>query len=399
MKRALRHRAVAEPHPARGITQVGSGAPSARFGLPVGLVSAAVIAILVGSVLAMRLADVTVGAPAASAVGGSDSAPGQPVELARVALPGPVYDLAYDHESHAIWFPFLDPDGDDLLYRFDIGAGRLSSWPLPSTTHNGFLGRIAIGLDGSIWLTAEYRLLRFDPTTESLAVREFEPADSDATPSALKPEDPSPGTWPAAIGFDTDGSALISRHNVRSLIRMDESLRARGRVPLPPRVVGPGDIARVDRDLILATYAGSGQAAQVRSDGGLVRNLPATSVRVVAAGNRVLSVGTDGAKWLATDGSDELVLSIGGSLEDRGAPTSDGAVIYREGTGTIERYSNSGDVHSVFEFPRETFDEINPMGEAVTVFANHRVGGLAVDNDDNTWYVDITQPALVQLSL
>lgn len=318
-------------------------------------------------------------------------------EIARVKLPGPVYDLAIDAPRNALWFAYMAPDSDDALYRYDIASGTLSQWPLPPTDHNGFLERVAVAPDGGIWVTEEYSIVRFDPSASTMATHTFAEADSDATAGALSPNDPSPGTWPASIAFDTAGNTLVSRHNVRSLVRLDAELHVLASLKLPAEMAGPGDLIDVDGLIYAAPYAGFGNTVIFSESGTIRGSAAAGTVRFATRDGQVFSVGSGGLVAISQSAEVSRLLPSEGSPNDRVAPTADGAVVYLDGAGLIEEVSRDGTAIASMTLVNVPVVVGNPKGVPVTAYSRDEVGAIASDSRGSIWYVDVTAQDLVQL--
>lgn len=318
-------------------------------------------------------------------------------ETDRIALPGAVYDIVFDRGRAALWFAYMSGNPEDALYRYDVASGLLSHWALPPTDHNGFLERVSVAPDGSIWVTEDYSVVRFDPATSRLTSHTFEEADPDAAPSALDPTALSPGTWPAAIAFDSQGNALISRHNVSSLTRLDAALNVVGRVSLPSNMLGPGDLLDVDGLIYAAQYAGNGDAIAFSESGEVKSDVGPGVVRFSSVAGRVVSIGVSGVAAVNPEGSAPIGGSPEGSVADRVVATNDGAVTYRDGAGTFEAISAEGTVRAALTLKTVPVEVTNPLGEPVKGFERAQVGGLASDADGSVWYLDVSTSALVHL--
>jgi streptogramin lyase len=229
-------------------------------------------------------------APAASAY--------QPLgldEFQRIALPGAVYDMAFDSQRDAIWFAYMLSGEVDYLYRFDVATADLSRIELPPTDHNGFLGRVVISPDYSVWLTEEYRVVRFDPTTGGIQSLKLPVADADAFNSG------SPGTWPTAITFDSEGRALVARHNLASLLRLDSALRQVGRVPLPKGYGSLSDVLEADGLIYAAADDGRQGVAVLHEDGSVAEQTSFAAYHLFSGTSGVLGLGQSGAALLAPE--------------------------------------------------------------------------------------------------
>jgi streptogramin lyase len=338
--------------------------------------------------------------PAAPGIGATVSASPKDEglrETSRFALPGPIYDLAFDSSRNALWFAYMSSDPDDALYRFDLASQHLSHWALPPTDHNGFLMRVVVAPDGSIWTTEEYKVVRFDPASMAMASRTFPLPDADATATALSKNDSSPGTWLAAIGFDGEGNALVSRHNVTSLIRLDSGLNVLGRIPLPNGMVGPGDLVDVGGVIYATAYSGDGPTEIFNEAGVSKASVDGGGARLAEVATNVASVGPGGVVQIDARGVMSRIQPIGGSPDDRIAATATSVAVYSYGPSRIMEQSVDGSVLGTLMLQGQPVQKANPMGSVITVYAREDVGAIATDGQGSIWYVDVTTPALVHL--
>jgi streptogramin lyase len=322
-----------------------------------------------------------------------------PTELASYDLPGPVYDIAPDQSGNALWFAYMASGQADFLYRFDIQDGTFARWPLPPTDHNGFLERVVVAPDGSVWLSEDYQIIRFDPTSETMDSLPLAEDDPDARTDALT-DSPTPGTWPAAITFDSNGQALVARHNVASLLRLDASLHVVDRVALPPGYDNLGDVIDEKGILFLAPYSGAGPVAITDEDGQLIAEttFPANRLSGDAAG--VLAVGPSGAAWISPEAAIRPFGVEAGSPFDRGYSNGDGtSVLYLGSAGILERHGADGSVLASMEFERTPIQVDDGNGKVMTVSKMHRLSALVVESGGDVWYVDQSAPALVHIRL
>jgi streptogramin lyase len=357
-------------------------------------------ALLPTALVTVLLGGCSLGANAPSldeATSGGTAPPAGVVQQEIVTLPGEVYDLAYDPARDSLWFAFMSGDSPDVLYQYDLMTHKLSTWSLPPTDHNGFLERVVVAPDGSVWVTEDYTIVRFEPATGEVATKTLQLADVDASPAALTQDDPSPGTWPSAIAFLQNGEAIVARHNVAALLRLDNKLNTLGRIPLPQSLASPGDVADVAGHIFVAPYAGDGSAVVLNEDGSSSAVGASGINRFAQDGSRVASVGPSGVQILDEKAGAVSVASSSGSLFDRAAMTSDGFVTYQRYPGVIERRTKDGQVVTSYPLPREKVQEFNPEGSAVPVSAPDEVGALAVDGEDAIWYADTTKGLLIQL--
>jgi hypothetical protein len=359
---------------------------------PLGLALVVVLAAV--GVLAFR-AGVLPG-PLAPGAGGPRTA----VQLSSADLPGPVYDLAFDQARDSLWYAFMLSGEPVALYRYDIASGKTSHWSLPSTDYNGFLSRVVVAPDGSVWLTENYTVVRVDPVSGSVLKRTFTLADPDANSTAASQNDLSPGTWPTAITFDSAGMALVARHNVKSLVRFDSSLAEVDRVQLPGSIVGPGDLVDSGGVIYAAPYHGAGPGVVFSEKGALIGETTDSVSRFAVSGDGVVAMGSAGLSRVESNAVSTLWhTAISGGPEERFALTTSGAALYLDGPGTIQWISPGGGVEGELSLPWIPIQVANPGGKMVPAYTIHHVGAIAADTANSVWYVDITSYQLVHISL
>ncbi|MGD0247903.1 MAG: hypothetical protein ABSB75_02515 [Candidatus Limnocylindrales bacterium] len=343
---------------------------------------------------------ITAGGPGASGASGAVASPASFKELAKVDLPGPVYDLAYDRVSNSLWYVYMTSGAPAALYRYDIATGHVATWPLPPTDHNGLLERVALAPDGSVWVTEDYNVVRVDPGSGAVLTHSFPLADSDATSAALDPNNPSPGTWLSAIAFDSQGSAMVARHNVKSLVRLNSSLSVIDRIQLPAGMVGPGDLVDSNGVVYAAPYTGVGPAVVFSEKGVLIGTTAQKVSRFSVSGGEVASIGATGLSRVRADASLASWLPRpGGSPKDLLALTDGGAAVYEEGPCVIEWISPAGAVEGRLALPAVPIQMGIAGGTPKTVLSYHEVGAIAADKAGSIWYVDATSSQLVHLGL
>jgi hypothetical protein len=332
----------------------------------------------------------SVSAPAAS--------PAAATRLTQIDLPGPAYDLTFDRARDSLWYAVMGSGSRAALYQYAIATGQTSSWTLPATTHNGFLERVAVAPDGSVWVTEEYSVVRVDPASGHVTTHTFPLADADAIPGALD-TNPSPGTWPTAIAFDSQRLALVARHNVRSLTRLDSSIRVVGRVQLPAAIVGPSDLVDSNGVIYAAPYMGSGPAVLLSENGVSIGSTAEDVGRLGLYGTSVAAIGSTGLTRIAPDATmTQWQAGLYGGPNDRLALVEGGAALYLDGQGLIEWISPSGAVEGRMSFASVPIQVTNPLGQPVTALSRDQVGAIAADGTGSVWYVDTTLNKLVHVT-
>lgn len=307
-----------------------------------------------------------------------------------------VYSIAYDATRNSLWYASMSDRGADYLWQFGIADRSRRSTLLPETTHNGFLERVRVAPDGSIWLTEEYTLVRYDPATDTLSSIDLAQEDRDATADALAEDSYSPGTWPSGIAFDMSGNVLVARHNVNALIKFDPQLREVGRVPLPDGFGGPGDIA-ASGSVIYVTQYHRGHTITIDELGNLIGTVAAGGGELAVFGSNVIVTGSDGTALIAA-ASRELMIVGSGSPDDLAAASSTLGVVYDAARGNIMEITPGGAYGTVFSVPSRPLFVDSPFGEMVQTITRDEIGALAIDSRGAVWVGDVTSRSLVRVT-
>jgi hypothetical protein len=301
-------------------------------------------------------------------------------------LPGPVYDIAFDPGRNAIWFASYLPVA--TLYQYDVAHRSLSNWPLPTTEGNGLVSRVAVAPDGTIWVTEDYSVSRFDPSRGHMITATFDIADPDASALALSENNPSPGTWLSGITFASNGDALLIRHNVKSIVRVDSSLRTTGRLPVPASVSLPGDIATINGRIFVASYLGSGPSVSIDESGGDAVQGPPGVLRYARNGAVVKGLGYSGVLSVDKGAVSSITNRMAASSPvDRIAVGSTRVYVYSRESGVIEQADTQGTTSVLLTLPSSTRSVWTPAGSKQDVTARDEVGSMVVDGLDRLWYV------------
>jgi hypothetical protein len=230
-----------------------------------------------------------------------------------------------------------------------------------------------------------------------MASHAFSLSDIDSSTTALSPSDPSPGTWPAAIAFTTGGDALISRHNIRSLIQLNAKLDVIGRLPIPGGLSTPGDVVDANGDVFVAPYAGEGATVVFSESGALLGSARGGTIRLSRSDANVFGIGLNGVARLMPNGSASSLLPALGSLNDRIFVAAQELMIYRDGPGTIDALRYDGSQVATLTLKNAPVQVVNPFGSSVSGYDRDSVSALVSDQDGSIWYIDATRPALVHL--
>jgi hypothetical protein len=325
--------------------------------------------------------------PATNAVvpyAGSTAAAGH--EITRVSLPGPVYDLTYDTARNSMWFAHMALGSPSTLFEYSLSDGSLKPWALPAADYNGFVTRVRLAPDGSIWLNQLYSIVRFDPASESVTQLNLPQADTDAISSALSPDNPSPGTWPAAITVEANGTVLISRHNVRSITAISPDERVLGRLALPSGVVGPVDLADVDGTVYVAS---PNVIAAVSEDGNAVPLIGPGVFHLARNGSDVLGIGPTSVV-MGSKTAVSVLRTDGGSAKDLGVLSADYAFLWRRDLPGVQKVDRTGAITSVLKFSTTAQTRDRPNGQAATWLDSDQVTAMATDSVGSLWAVEVT---------
>ena len=307
-------------------------------------------------------------------------------ELARVSLPGPVYDLTYDAARNSMWFVHMALGSSSTLFEYSFSDGSLRPWMLPAADYNGFVSRVRLAPDGSVWLNQLYSIIRFDPASGSITQLDLPQEDEDAISSALSPDNPSPGTWPSAITIEADGTVLISRHNVRSLVAVSPDDRVAARLPLPDGVVGPVDLADVEGTVYMASPDG---IAAMSENGTAVLLTGPGAFHLARNGSDVLGIGPTSVV-IASKKAVSVLRTDGGSAKDLGALSADSAFLWRRDLPAVQKVDRTGAITSVLKFSTTQQTRVRPNGQVATWLDSDVVTAMATDSAGSLWAVEVT---------
>jgi heat shock protein HslJ len=327
----------------------------------------------------------------------------QPVEMLR--LDWESYDLAYDPGTNSLWLAVMHPNEADFLYRIDAASGTSERWQLPDTLHNGFLTEVDVAADGAIWLTMEYRLVRFDPVTASQAILEFPVVEPAANRYG--------GTWLSAIGVDGD-SVWVTRNGLSTLVRVGPSMEQLGRLELGDAYLSSEDVAAAgDRIFVLTPGSADSEGSRGSQRGVGILSREGQEVafaliqasRLAVVDGRVFAGGGGQMSGLATAWIDP-----DGTVEPAGADahyrfatatSADSVVTYRSAgaeAAVIERHED-GSTHVLAAFPQQEVEVCRApitrpnLPSASTSCPRTLVGApvitaLTVDASGAVWYVE-----------
>jgi hypothetical protein len=322
----------------------------------------------------------------------TDGAPTQRA-IAEVDLKSTAYDLLYEPSRDRIWVALFNPGGTDVLREVDALSGAvISETQLPDVDYNGFLSRIKLGPDGSIWVSEPYRLVRVLPGAKIETIEL--PLEGGDAANQLGASDPTAGTWISGFGF-RGNQVIVGRVNEARLMVYDDQLNQDAPIELPHEAIGPTDIAGVGAEAFMAgTYAAPGHVWKIDSDG-MVDSVRASADRFEAVGNQLVgSGGEHGAEYVPSGSA--VLTGLPASQDVRVAqdPRSGGLIIYVPAMNALLRVVGGKQISS-FSLPTEKGTITNPLGVPLPVTVRQHVADLIVDIRGHVWY--LSGPTLHQV--
>lgn len=293
------------------------------------------------------------------------------------------------------------PSEPDYLYRIST-TGVSTRWRLPETTHNGFLSQVKLDSNGKVWVTEEYRLVRFDPVTEQMTSLILPVESQAAFNDALESDNPMPGTWISSIAPIADG-VLVARQNVPQLIRVSSDLKVIESVQVPDDYAGARDLA-IDGD---TTYALTGQSrglkvGLLKLDGTLISEAAVPGLmpesRFQGSGSQIIVSGTAGIasriEVIQTGmltAEPVLPISIPSDRSLAAIGPDGGTVVWNAKQGAIQRVETGRVVSqlSMEKQPGLVFPPPQADGGAApaqSILIPPMIDALAVDNRGWAWY-------------
>jgi hypothetical protein len=331
-------------------------------------------------------------------MGSSQPPAAPPVEVLR--LDTDVYNLAYDAAINSLWFAQMRGVEPDYLYRVDAATGESERWQLPETLHNGFLSEVEIAEDGGVWISYEYKLLRFDPATETIGMLQFPIRQPEANQAG--------GTWIAGLGTDGDG-VWVALNGLSEVALVDSTLREVRRIALQDAWRYAFDVASAEGTLFLVRKAiGDGPAGVgvMSSTGEEVAFVPLQAQRLAAVEGRVLAYPDDYQRgetaWVAADGGLDRIDT--GSVDDAATPISAEAVViysnpFGEDPARIVQYHGEREtVIAAFEKRWVPFDDCHGLSTFASPSAMSscppilvgapEIGAMTASPNGTLWYFE-----------
>ena len=307
-------------------------------------------------------------------------------ELDRAALPGPVRELVSDATRNAFWFLGGESGKPIQLYRFDVVTGKLAATPIAGTAYDLTRDRLALAPTGKLWIGAGYEVFVYDPEVAgqtSLALPASGP-DVQVDPTLGK-TDP----WISGIAFDDkNGVALIARNWVRSLARVDASLRVTGSVDVSDGFAMTGGMAFAGGRVFVVADPATGFGFGVDATGTqTLSNLKFTAPSIAEWGDRLLTAGTPPG-FIGSDGGGAALIDPVPASADLVACGPNGvAALYSAAAGEIQW--------------RDAEGKVSGQGVFTAGAAPLQITALALDGWGRPWAVELagSDYSLVRLSL
>jgi hypothetical protein len=313
-------------------------------------------------------------------------------------LPGAVYQLGFDRSRESLWFAYMAPGIGDWLYEMKLGDQSLVKWDLPLGAGNGFVTRVEVAADGAIWVNEDYRLIRFEPSSELLTAIDFDPNVSD---SDSQHQDPMlPGTWVSAMAVDGD-DVLVARMNVPYLTRVSQHMAVVGTIPLPDGFDGARDLATLS-DGSIAALSGWNEppATAVLDSKGTVKSLVPISAlagdsRIVVVSDAYFITETPGV-LRTVDGSSRALVANAINVSAGAASETGALTLFDANANMVYRVVDQKIVSQASIPPVE--GRVRPAGgEAIDVSAGPDVKAMVIDDRGVTWMVFGRDQTLVRL--
>jgi hypothetical protein len=304
-------------------------------------------------------------------------------ELDRTALPGPVGALVSDPARDAFWFLGGESGGPIDLHRYNVATAKLSSSPIAGTTYEETRDRLAIAPDGRLWIGAGYDLIVYDPATADQTSLTLPASGPDVQ---VDPKLGRADPWIAGIAFDASGNALIARNWVRSLARVDGSLKVTGSIDVSDGFPMTGGVVVAGGRVFVLVDPASGLCFGVDATGSqTLSNLKFQAPALAAVGDMVLLAGTPPG-WIDANGGAAMIEPVMASADLVAAGPDGTAVLYSTAAGVIQWRDAEGKVSAqgIFE-----------AGSAPQIVM------LAFDGQGRLWAVETAggTSSLVRLSL
>ena len=267
-------------------------------------------------------------------------------EFDRSALLGRVSGgLVADAKRNALWLLGGDTGKPMDLYRDDVATGKLSVIALDGTVYNEEEPRdsLAIAPDGKLWIGAGHDLIVYDPESGSQTSVALSTSGPDIQ---VDPKTGQPDPWVAGVAFDAkNGVALVARNWVRSLAKVDASLRVTGSVDVSDGFAMTGAIVFAGGRVFVVADPETGFGFGVDATGTqTLSNLKFTAPSIAGWGDRLLTAGTPPG-YIGSDGGGAALIEPNLESADLVASGPNGiAAIYDAKASQIQLRDAAGKV-------------------------------------------------------
>jgi streptogramin lyase len=155
------------------------------------------------------------GAPSAKGASTVDMVHGItfPAKLQNLPAPPPLH-FTVEPGSDALWFPVIDPSGDNHLYQYDSKTDSLASWALPSNPGGGYFVGLGFGRPRQLWIAWDQTLVVFNTGTHEVTTFPIPTASQYELKQA-------PGKWVRDLVVTAIGTVWLSREHSASLLAFD----------------------------------------------------------------------------------------------------------------------------------------------------------------------------------
>ena len=251
-------------------------------------------------------------------------------------------------------------DGGNLtIYRYDLTTASLTSSAVSGVIRDAARNRLAIAPDGRLWISAVSRIAIFDPDNNRTQLGGFSVADPDIQNDPLTGQ---PNAWVAGIVFDADGSALVARNWVKSLLRLNGSMSQIGRIQVSDGFPMTGDVVVAGGRVFVGVDPDSGLVIGVDASGSAtLPSFKLTATGLAAVGDKALVAGSP-PTWFEPDGSSQSMIGPVLASADLvvGGPGGVSA-LYSRAAGEIQWRDADGRVSAQVLVPADRVPQIKTL--------------------------------------
>jgi len=336
-----------------------------------------------GTSIALISVDPAVPGAVGSALPTPVGSPGTLAESDSVALPGAAGQPVFDSKRNAMWLLGGKDGGNLTIYRYDLARTSLTSSAVPGLIRDEARNRLSISPDGRLWISAGSRIAIYDPDSNQVHFSAFSIADPDIQADPLTGQ---PNAWIAGIAFDADGTALVARNWVKSLLRLNGSMSELGRIQVSDGFPMTGDVVVAGGRVFVGVDPDAGLVIGVDASGtGTLPNVKFSATAMAAVGDRVLLTGTP-PSWFTADGAPAAMIGPVLASADLVVGWPGGiSALYDRAAGELQWRDAAG---------RVSAQAVYPAGKAPQIVT------LAFDGSGRLWAVESAagSNSLVRLS-